>query len=80
MNSDPSGGKSRICWGACLPVKCYASGCLVFGDAARTREQVRVVQAPALDRVGQRPHDVFLPGQFAESLRSPLAGENLIAH
>ena len=38
------------------------------------------MQATTLDRVGQRLHDVLLPGELGKALRAPFAGENLIGH
>ncbi len=51
-----------------------------LADTARAGEKVRVMQAAALDRIGQRLYDVLLAGKLAKTLRTPLAGENLIAH
>ena len=51
-----------------------------LADAARSGEQVRVVQPAAGQRVGERGDDVLLPDELGERLRPPLAGENLIAH
>ena len=43
-------------------------------------EEVGVMQALLLQRVGQRPHDVLLPNEAGEVARPPLAGEHLIGH
>ncbi len=51
-----------------------------LADAARAGQKVGVVQLAARQRVRQRRDHVFLPGQFRERLRPPLAGENLVTH
>src|SRR6202008_2427736 len=48
-----------------------------LAHAARSGEQIRVVQPPALERVRERAHDVLLPGKLGKALRAPLAGEGL---
>jgi hypothetical protein len=49
-------------------------------DAARSGEQVGVVQPLLLQRVLQGLHDMLLPHQRPEIARAPLAGEDLVAH
>jgi hypothetical protein len=39
-----------------------------------------MMEAPTLERVGERGDDVLLPGQLREVGRTPLAGKDLIAH
>jgi hypothetical protein len=51
-----------------------------FADAARTREQISVVQTLMLDRVAQRAGDCFLAGYFVEALRPPFACNYLVGH
>jgi hypothetical protein len=51
-----------------------------LADAAGAGQEIRVVQAIARQRVGERGDDVLLPDELLERLRSPLAGERLIAH
>src|SRR6185295_10927286 len=51
-----------------------------LADAARAREEVRVVQPLLLESVSQRADHVLLADQAAEVLRPPLARKYLIAH
>ena len=51
-----------------------------LADAARSGQQIRVMQPPALERIGERRDDVFLTGKLGEGFRPPLAREDLIAH
>ena len=51
-----------------------------LADTPGSGEEIRVVQAPALQRVGQRLDDVLLTGELGEDLGPPLAGQNLITH
>ncbi len=51
-----------------------------LAHAARSGEQIGMVQPAALERVGQRAHDMLLAREFGKRFRSPLAGEGLIAH
>ena len=51
-----------------------------LAHAARAGEEVGVVQALLLERVGERANDVLLAHQAAEIPRPPLAGKYLIAH
>src|SRR6266511_3550360 len=51
-----------------------------LADAARPRQQIRVMQPPARERVGERGNDVLLACELGERLRPPLAGEYLVAH
>ena len=48
-----------------------------LADTARASEQVGMMQALLLERIGQRPHRVLLPDQFGKSLGPPLACEYL---
>ena len=45
-----------------------------------TGEQIGVVQAILIERVHQRPGNVFLAHQFIEGARAILAGKNLVTH
>ena len=51
-----------------------------LADAARAGEEVRMMKPGALERVGQRLHDVLLPRDLGEGLRPPFAGEGLVGH
>ena len=51
-----------------------------LADAARTGEQIGVVQAVLLERMGQRAHHVLLPHQAGKITRAPLAREDLVTH
>ena len=51
-----------------------------LADAARAGEQEGVVDAAGIERIGERADHVFLPDQFGETLRAPLAGEDEIGH
>ena len=51
-----------------------------LADAARSGEQVRVMQAHLRQRVGQRPDDVRLARELREISRAPFAGKDLIRH
>src|SRR5262245_54630184 len=51
-----------------------------LADAARPREEERVMQAAAVERVDEGAHDVLLTGDVAELPGPPLARENEIAH
>ena len=51
-----------------------------LAHAARTGEQVGMVQALVLQCIGERAHDMLLPHQRRESPRAPFTGENLVAH
>ena len=51
-----------------------------LADAARTRENISVVQSLVLDRIAQRARDRFLAGNFFKGLRAPFPGDNLIGH
>jgi hypothetical protein len=51
-----------------------------LADAARARQQVRVVQPAAREGVGERSDDVRLTGQFRERARAPFARQNLVTH
>ncbi len=42
-----------------------------LADAARAREQVRVVQPILCERIGERLHDVRLPDELLEAPRPP---------
>ena len=48
-----------------------------LAHAARAGKQIGVMQPLHLERVGQRPHDVFLTDQLGKNPGAPLAGENL---
>jgi hypothetical protein len=54
------------------------AGC--FTNAARAREQIRVVEALMLDGVPKRSRYRFLACYFVECLRTPLASDYLIGH
>ena len=56
-----------------------AGECRLAG-AARTREQVRVVQALGVEGVDERRDDVRLSDDLLEHPGTPLAGEDLIGH
>src|SRR5690606_39454810 len=47
---------------------------------ARAGEQERVVDASAVQGIGQRTHHMLLPDQLGEASRAPLAGEDEIGH
>ena len=66
--------------GRAIEALCQEPGDRRFADAARAGEQIGMVQAAALQRIGQRPHHVILPYQVGKFLRPPFAGERLIAH
>src|SRR5262249_8671546 len=51
-----------------------------LADAARAGEDERVGEAPARQRVAQRARDGRLADDVVETLRAPLAGEDLIGH
>ena len=51
-----------------------------LAHAPRAGQQVRMVDASARQRVGERRDDVLLPGEFGERHRPPLAREYLVAH
>jgi hypothetical protein len=51
-----------------------------LADAAGAGEQVGVVHAAGIERIGERTHHVFLPDQLGEFARTPLASEYLIGH
>ena len=51
-----------------------------LADAAGTGEQERVMDPPALQRIGQRPHDMLLADQFGEAPGAPFAGEDEVGH
>src|SRR6185503_835739 len=51
-----------------------------FAYTTRAREQKSVMHAAGLERVDERPHDVFLAGQLAEVTRPPFACECEIGH
>jgi hypothetical protein len=51
-----------------------------LADAARAGEQVGVVQAALLERVGQRAHDVILPHHLLEAAGAVLACEDDVTH
>ena len=51
-----------------------------FAYAARAREQESVMHAAGLERVDERPHDVFLAGELAEIARPPFACKSEIGH
>ena len=51
-----------------------------LAHAARTREQEGMVNAAAVQRIGERADHVFLADQLCESLGTPLAGEDEIGH
>src|SRR5690606_7357360 len=51
-----------------------------LAHAAGTGEQVGMVYAARIERVGERPDDVFLAHQFGEPPGAPLAGEDEIRH
>ena len=51
-----------------------------LANAPRPCEQIRVMQPSALERVGQRLHDVLLARELCEGLRPPFPGERLITH
>ena len=39
-----------------------------------------MMDATALERVAERPHDMFLPDQGREISRAPCAGQDLVGH
>jgi hypothetical protein len=51
-----------------------------LAHAAGARQQVRVMEAPAGQRVGQCGDDVRLPDQLGKCAWPPFAGEYLVAH
>ena len=51
-----------------------------LAGSARADEQIRVVDAIALDRVAEGPDDVFLPDDVGERLRAVTAIEGLLGH
>ena len=51
-----------------------------LADAARAREDERLSEPAARQRVAQRPRDRLLADDVVEPLRPPLAGENLVGH
>src|SRR5690606_7907515 len=51
-----------------------------LAHAAGAGEQVGVMHAARIERVGQRPDHVFLAHQFGEPPGAPLAGEDEIRH
>ena len=51
-----------------------------LADAAQSREEVGVVDAPVGDGVLERGHDRLLADDLLERLRPVLAGEDLVAH
>jgi hypothetical protein len=51
-----------------------------FTDATRTGKQIGMMQSLLLQRMGQRPHDVFLPDQRFEAAGAVFTGEDLIGH
>ena len=73
---------ARLGANARLAVECLGEDARDGGlaDAARTREEVGVVQAALLERVDQRLDHVLLADQFGEAARAPLAGQDLVAH
>ena len=51
-----------------------------LADAARAREQIRVMQAIVGEGIGERLHDVRLPDELLEPPRPPLARQNRVTH
>ncbi len=51
-----------------------------LADAAGAGEQVGMMHAPGIERIGERAHDMLLPDQLGELAWAPLAGEYLIGH
>jgi hypothetical protein len=51
-----------------------------LADAARSREQVRVVQALRIERVRERRDHVLLADELLENAGAPLARQDLIGH
>ena len=51
-----------------------------LADAARAREQIRVMQPVVRERIGERLHDVRLPDELLEPPRPPFARQNRVTH
>jgi hypothetical protein len=51
-----------------------------LADTAGAGEQVGVVHAAGIQRIGERAHHMFLPDQLGEFAGAPLACEYLIGH
>ena len=45
-----------------------------FSDAARTGEEIGVVQPLLVERIGERPHHVLLPHELAKAPGAPFTG------
>lgn len=59
---------------------CQYSGSRRLADAARTGEQIGVMQAVKFQSVTQSLRNYFLTGDFLKSLRPPFSCNHLIRH
>jgi hypothetical protein len=67
---------------ALLAVECLGqdAGECGLADAAGAGEQIGVVELIAVERIGERAHDMLLPDHIVERPGTPFAGKHLIGH
>ena len=51
-----------------------------LANAARSGEQIGVMDTPSIQRIGQRPDHVLLPNHVNKVAWSPFTRKNLVAH